>query len=98
MKINTSARRTLAAAACTVGLIAMGATSASAGEITGEGTYKGVTGHSECAFSGLNDGWVDPQYMEGPDDTSHTQNWGHSKAFIPVKGVPGFACNPSGKR
>ncbi len=96
--MNKSARRALAAAACTVGLVALGAQPAMAGEITGEGTLKEVKGKSECAYSGLNDGWVDPQYLEEGEIPTRTQNWGHTKAFIPVKGVPGFACNPAGKR
>lgn len=94
--MNTMARRLLVVTT-TVALSSLAAP-AMAGEITGEGTLMEVQGASECAYSGLNDGYIDPIYMEGPEDTQRVQNWGHVRQFLPIKGVPGFACNPSGKR
>ena len=64
-----------------------------AGEITGTGTLKTVKGASECAYSGLNDG-----YFDGTE-AQRVQSYGQvlksiPKAFRP-KGVPGTACNPT---
>ena len=88
-------------------MLAMGATAASAGEITGSGKYtpvnpdfnRGVAA-SECAFSGLNDEYV----LEVPGDWSRVQNYPPARAelaeigIVLPKGLPGFACNPTGKR
>lgn len=80
------------ALALTVGV---GAGSAFAGEVTGNGrpTAAPAHTHSICAFSGQNDG--DPP----PGRTApHVQNWGQlpkeERDFLTVMGAhPGDACN-----
>ena len=72
------------------GLIAaaIAAGSAFAGEITGNGKETAMRDHanSECAFSGRDDA--------DDDGFEHTQSWGQLvKAFGPMGGVPGEACN-----
>ena len=79
-------RRVLAVAACAVAVVALGAGSAFAGEITGNGTLKEVHGNSPCAFSGQED---QQWYTDDSDTTplenpikgvpAHSQNWGHVK-------------------
>lgn len=77
-------------------LLMAGATAASAGEITGNGTLLDVKGASICAYSGQNDGFHDPQYQHGPDDTGRVQSFGmYVKALGPMGGVPGTTCNPN---
>jgi hypothetical protein len=70
----------------------IGAGSAFAGEITGNGKETGMRAHanSECGFSGLDD----------PDDDGfvHTQSWGQlpkevRDAITAAGGNPGVACN-----
>ncbi len=82
--------RTFGVAACTAAVLGMGATAASAGEITGNGTAKPPVGKSVCAFSGLNDGYFDGTEAE------RVQSFGQIVRFAgPMGGVPGTACNPN---
>lgn len=77
-------------------MLTAGGTAASAGEITGNGRLLEVKGQSICAYSGQNDGFHDPQYQHGPDDTGRVQSFGQVvKAYGPMGGVPGTACNPN---
>lgn len=101
--------RVFSVAACAAAMIGMGGTAASAGEIGGSGNYTPVNpdplvegegvAASECAFSGLND-----EYVLGDTSFSRVQNYAKTKAelaeigIVLPKGLPGFACNPSGKR
>jgi hypothetical protein len=79
-------------------MLLLGATSAMAGEITGNGKDLPVNGKSICAYSGLNDELTD---ME----PTRTQSYGTflvlvkgmygleaAKAILPS---PGVACNPN---
>lgn len=95
-----SAKRLLALVGCLVVVAALAASSAFAGEITGNGRYIAgspdapLKGKSECAYSGLDDPDVDPE--TGEDDFGRTQSWGQIVRFAgPLGGVPGVACNPS---
>ena len=84
--------RALGVAACAAAIVGMGATAASAGEITGHGTPKAPKGASECSYSGLNDGWFD-----GTEPGVRVQSFGQIVRFAgPLGGVPGMACNPNG--
>ena len=57
------------------------------------------TAASECAFSGLND-----EFVLGDTSFSRVQTYPQTRAelaelgIVLPKGLPGFACNPSGKR
>ena len=69
-----------------VGLMAFVASTASAGEITGNGQLKAVNGNSPCAYSGQEDRqWYtddsDTTLKSDPTrgDPAHSQNWGHVK-------------------
>ena len=74
-------------------MLALSATGAHAGEITGDGKdtpIRGGVASSICAFSGLND-------FEDPEFTGRTQNWGQisssDRAFLRSVGVsPGTLC------
>jgi hypothetical protein len=64
-------------------LMAMGASAAFAGEITGNGKLKTVHGNSPCAFSGqedlqwyTNDGDTTLKADPTRGDPSHSQSWG----------------------
>ena len=97
VKMNLVRRTLVGASVCAITVVGLGAGSASAGEITGNGkpvpssttSPEGFTilkGNSICAFSGLNDG----AEAEGV----RVQNYGTDKKFIEVpKGFPGVACN-----
>jgi hypothetical protein len=74
------------ALAAVAALMAFVASTAAAGEITGNGKLKAVHGNSPCAFSGQEDRqW----YTDDSDTTplanpvkgvpAHAQNWGHVK-------------------
>jgi hypothetical protein len=87
-----SKRRLLAAAVCAAAIPGLGASSAFAGEITGNGKETGMREHanSECGFSGLDD--------PDPDLFVHTQSWGQlpkevRDAITAAGGNPGIACN-----
>ncbi len=99
------ARLVFALVAATL-LLSLSVGSAMAGEITGNGTYKGVKGNSECSFSGQEDlQWFeDDAQMVRKDpptrgDPGHAQSWGQAKPLwdflISVGAHPSLACNPS---
>ena len=87
-----------------VAFVALGAGTAWAGEITGNGTLKAVNGKSICAYSGQNDGFHIEAEAHGPEDAAmRVQSYGHEHKFLTEvlglpKGLPGLACNPSGAR
>lgn len=89
-------RKTIAIAFATAALLGAGVSSASAGEVTGNGKVTGAytKSNSECAFSGLEDG-----SEGGPGGPGVApQNWGQipqaDRAFLTSIGVnPGKACN-----
>jgi hypothetical protein len=85
---------------------AVGASSASAGEITGSGKWIAgaetapLKGKSACSYSGLNDNYVLGNPLPDEDGFLRTQSWGQldqaTRAFLTVLGVnPGTACNPT---
>jgi hypothetical protein len=102
-------RRMLAVAACTAAVVGVGAGSAFAGEITGNGKPTGAPDHANsiCVFSGQNDDPGAP--LDGPNGPGGTsQSYGQENRLglrdpsteNPGKvgqGVftfhPGFACN-----
>jgi hypothetical protein len=83
----------------------MGANTAFAGEITGNGkSLKNeagtLNGKSECAFSGRNDTYSGDPNVPDEDGFFRTQSWGQldkeTRDFLTSIGVsPGTACNPS---
>ena len=98
----------LVAALCAVVVAAIGASSAFAGEITGNGkplwtstitdpvtgeVSHTLHGQSACAFSGQED----DQFLGGPAADNHSQSWGQiaRNANGALGGVPGTACNPT---
>jgi len=99
-------RRLVAVAGCVVAVVGVGAGSAFAGEITGNGKWIAgsetapLNGKSECAYSGQNDNWVLGNPVPDEDGFSRTQSWGQvgqeGRAFLTSIGLnPGNACNPS---
>jgi hypothetical protein len=83
-----------------------GASTALAGEITGNGkSLKDpdtgmLHGKSECAFSGLNDTYSGDPGVPDDDGFFRTQNWGQvgseGREFLASMGVdPKHLCNPS---
>ena len=99
-------RRLLVAAACTAAVVGMGAGSAFAGEITGNGKWIAgsesapLHGKSECAYSGQNDNWQLGNPVPDEDGFTRTQSWGQvgqeGRAFLTSIGLnPANACNPS---
>jgi hypothetical protein len=99
--------RRIALAISLAGLIALvGASTAFAGEITGNGTLKAVNGHSSCAYSGQEDlQWyvTDADLVLRTDptrgDPRHAQSWGQIPKVVrdgfPAFMHPGIACNPT---
>lgn len=88
---KSASARLLASAVCAVAMVGAGASAASAGEITGNGKRITVKGASICAFSGQND-----EFQEGDRSAPRVQSFGQIvKAFGPMRGVPGVACNPT---
>ena len=91
--------RLLAVAGCVVATAGLGAGSALAGEITGNGKWIAgseeapLNGRSECAFSGQNDEFV----LDVPGDWDRSQSWGQIARHLEGghRGAPGFACNPT---
>lgn len=86
-------------------IMAMGASAAFAGEVTGSGKSLknedgSLNGHSICAFSGLNDTYSGDPDVPDHEGFTRTQNWGQvdkeTKAFLTSIGLhPGSACNPT---
>ncbi|MGB5246533.1 MAG: hypothetical protein WBN34_08280, partial [Woeseia sp.] len=89
--------------ACATAFVLVGANTAFAGEITGNGkSLKNddgtLNGKSECAWSGREDEPGDPLFKG-----LIAQSWGQLtaewKEILTAAGLhPGTACNPSGKR
>ena len=87
--------RLFAAAVSVAVMMALGASAAFAGEITGNGTLKTVNGNSPCAFSGQEDlQWYATDADNPADrlsnpikgDPAHSQNWGHVKQDVGATG------------
>jgi hypothetical protein len=85
----------LAAALCAVVVTVVGAGSASAGEVTGNGKPTAGPAHANsiCVFSGRNDGEPPPGRT-----AEHVQNWGQIpkevRDVLATEGShPGDACN-----
>jgi hypothetical protein len=85
--------RLFIALASVVAVLAFAASSAFAGEITGNGKLKEVHGNSPCAFSGQEDQqWYtddsDSTLKSNPTkgDPAHSQNWGHVKQATGLTG------------
>lgn len=87
-------------------VMAMGASAAFAGEITGNGkSLKNedgtLNGHSACAFSGFNDTYSGDPEVPDSDGFFRTQSWGQIDKevrddFLTPNGFhPGMACNPT---
>ena len=95
-------RRVLAVVACTTAVMGLGAGSAFAGEITGNGKWiagsdeASLNGRSECAYSGINDNFVLGNDVPDADGFTRTQSWGQvaRQTHGALGGVPGTACNP----
>lgn len=99
--------RRIALALSLAGTLAfVGASTAFAGEITGNGTLKAVNGHSACAYSGQEDRqWYtddsDQTLRTDPTrgDPGHSQSWGQIPKAVrdsfPAFLHPGIACNPT---
>jgi hypothetical protein len=74
----------LAVAGCTVAVVGVGAGSAFAGEITGNGKWIAgspdapLNGRSECAFSGQNDTFSGDPDVPDADGFTRTQSWARS--------------------
>ncbi len=89
---------TLATGALVGAMMAGGAGSALAGEVTGNGDPTGIHGHANsiCAFSGQND---DPN--ADPPEDGRVQSYGQLvsrglKDFVDANfGGPGESCNPN---
>lgn len=92
--MKKSARRTLVGVALGVAaMLSMGAQTALAGEITGNGKVLSVQGKSICAFSGQND-----EFQLGDETAPRVQSFGQIVREVgPLGGIPGVACNPSGR-
>jgi hypothetical protein len=103
MHLNSNKNLLLVASAAW--MLAVGAGTSWAGEITGNGkSLKNadgtLNGKSICAFSGLNDTYSGDPSVPDEDGFFLTQNWGQlSKAvkdFLRSIGAgPGTSCNPS---
>jgi hypothetical protein len=98
--------RLLVVTAGVAAAVAVGAGSASAGEITGGGKWIAgsetapLNGKSECAYSGRNDNSVLGNPVPDRDGFTRTQSWGQAgqegRAFLTSIGLnPAIACNPS---
>src|SRR4051812_11789603 len=93
--------------ACAAAVVGLGANTALAGEVTGNGKplWTNTTdptlehtlhGASACAFSGQED----DQFFGGPAASSHSQSWGQGvRNTVPAGGFgglnPGLFCNPT---
>ena len=103
-------KRMLAVVVCAITMVGVSASSALAGEITGNGKPLWTNtqeweaphilhGKSACAFSGQEDN----QFPDNPDydpNAGHAQSWGQipkaGRDFLTSIGSnPGIACNPT---
>ena len=100
-------RKLLAAVACMAVVMCVLATAAFAGEITGNGTYKGVPGNSICSSSGQEDlQWYNDNEQgdrKDPEDVvkgdpAHSQSWGQVvKQLATSGGVKGGGAGVPGE-
>ena len=86
-------KRRFVAAVSAAAVLALGASGAFAGEITGNGTLKTVHGNSPCAFSGQEDRqWFTDDSDQVPVSDpikgvpNRVQNWGHTKQAAGLTG------------
>jgi hypothetical protein len=83
--------------------VLMTATTATAGEITGNGRDIEINARSECAYSGYNDqdgdprdpGWISQSYGQNVRLTPLDPSQLDPNADAPFVPIPGFACNPN---
>jgi hypothetical protein len=94
-------RRVFAVVACTTAVMGLGAGSALAGEITGNGKWIAgseeapLHGKSACAYSGQNDNFVLGNEVPDEDGFTRTQSWGQVvRNAGPLRGAA-FGCNPN---
>jgi len=86
-------------ATCATMFSAVGATAASAGEVTGNGNTVTIHSKSACAYSGLED-WAspDPQPEGGIlVKPGVVQNWGHVKKAFGLTGGANSVQTPFGE-
>ena len=100
-------KRIVVVTVCAVAVLGLSASSALAGEITGNGTLKEPNGNSLCAFSGQEDlQWFFdnadhlPKPAETKGDPGHSQSWGQIPQSVrdtltQLGYNPGIACNPN---
>ncbi len=90
-------RVAVTSAVCAISLVGVGVSTASAGEITGNGKFKPVVAHSICAYSGQNDAFHDPTYADFPgDELIRVQSYGQiirTGERLPAFLHPGSSCN-----
>src|SRR3954464_4704167 len=95
--------RLFVVAAFVAAIMALGASAAFAGEITGNGTYKGTNPNaSACAYSGQEDlqwyydngeGQRIPADQVVKGSPAHSQNWGHTDGHVGGGGAGPAGCN-----
>ena len=88
--------RSFAVAACAAGVVGLGASAASAGEITGNGKFTPIHSHlaaSVCSFSGREDLADSPLRTQTPHEVWLGPEIG---VVNPPPGTPGTACRPGG--
>lgn len=98
MKNKISGKGRVAATLLFAGILALGANTGFAGEVTGKGkpVPGGENGRSECSYSGQQD---DPIADAGVFRGDRVQSWGQipkmARDFLRTIGLhPGVACNP----
>lgn len=97
MQMKNLRQLAVTTAICATSVVALGISTASAGEVTGNGTVKTVKGNSICAYSGQNDAFHDPTHGHFPgDDLIRVQSYGQiirTGERLPDFLHPGSACN-----
>jgi hypothetical protein len=102
-------RRIVAVAACAAAVTGLGASSAFAGEVTGNGRYIAgsdaapLKGKSACAYSGVNDNYAlgniktdeAGNLIPDADGFTRTQSWGQVVRTAGPLGGAAFGCNPN---
>ena len=94
-------RRIFAVAVCAAAVTGLGAGSAFAGEITGNGKWIAgkeeapLHGKSACAYSGVNDNYVLGNDIPDEDGFTRTQSWGQVVRNAGPLGGAAFGCNPN---
>lgn len=98
---KTPTKTRLGLVICATSILCLGASTALAGEITGNAKWIAgspdapLNGKSECAFSGQND-----EFQLGDANANRTQSWGQIPLAIRILitlagGSPGTSCNPT---